>query len=486
MRPRLVGLACALGIHAGGHHLDHVFQPTALAWTAIRLAATLPAELGDLAHGIRWGLRLVVALPLFSVLETVEGGQFELGGFAWSHILANRGLLGKWSKRAGRRFVAIGMGMQFGLAIVLLRFPLVTRLLGPFNRLVELLQGASDHAAQYLFGYLSGSSTPFQLVNPESNFLIAFRIFPLIIVVSALSSLLFHIGLLPLVIRALSRLLSRALGLSGVLAFGAASTVFLGTIEAPLTIRPYLSRIRREDLFALLCCSMATVSGAVMVLYAGVLKDMVERPIEHLMIASLMSVPAALTLSHLVMPGRPEEAAEEASPTLERAQNAADALVRGAQEGMQVVLGVTSLLLTMFALVFLLNQLLLVIGFHGSLQSGLGQLLRPLLWLTGIPWNEAAYAGELMGTKIVLNEFVAYLELSKHPEQLSAGSRLIMTYNLCGFANFASLGIMLGGLTPLIPERRQELARLLWFSLIVGNLAVLMTGSVVAVVGGIS
>ena len=402
-----------------------------------------------------------------------------LGLFCWLSLAY---LGSRRRSHVSPRLVAVGLSLQALLALFFLRLPGVARLLTPFQRGVEWLQQATDEASAFLFGYLSGGPAPFEVAHAEHNFVVAFRVLPLIVVVSALSSVLFYCGLLPRLIGLFSAALKRSLGLSGALSFGAASTLFLGTIEAPLMIKPYLHKLSREDLFALLSCTMATVSGAVMVLYASVLDKVVEQPVQHLLIASILSVPAALTLARILMPPDPEALAEPEF-VLDPAsgpQGFFAALVEGAQEGMQMVVGVVALLLTLFACVFLANRLLLGLGSSWTLQQWLGQALRPLMWLTGIPWSECSYAGELMGMKVVLNEFVAYLDLSQHADQLSPHSRLIMTYNLCGFANLGSSGIILGGLGTLIPERREELSRLLLLSLLSGNLAVLMTGSMVA------
>lgn len=392
-------------------------------------------------------------------------------------------LLSQDRARVSTRQVLTGMGLQILLALVLLKLPGISELLLPVNRGVELVQQATSEASGYLFGYLSGAATPFEIVHPEANFLIAFRVLPLIVVVSALSSALFYIGVLPFLIRVFSAALRRTFALSGALGFGAASTVFLGTIEAPLLVKPYLPKMSRADLFALLSCSMATVSGAVMVLYASVLAKVVEQPVQHLLLASILSVPAALTLARIIIPADDVPAQDdclEEGPA--RHQVFFDALVGGAQEGMEMVVGVVALLLTLFACVFLANHVLLEVGAPWTLQQMLGFGLRPLMWLTGIPWAECPYAGQLMGMKVVLNEFVAYLDLSQHGSNLSPISRLIMTYNLCGFANLGSLGIILGGLGTLVPDRRQELSHLLLLSLVSGNLAVLMTGSLVGLI----
>ncbi len=385
------------------------------------------------------------------------------------------------------RFVGTGMLLQVLMALFFLRLPAVAQLLMPINQAIGMVMSSSSEAAEYLFGYLSGGTAPFEVSRPDANFIIAFRVLPLIVVVSALSSALFYLGVLPFVIRIFSMFLTRTLGLSGALSFGAASTVFLGTIEAPLMVKPYLAKMSRADLFALLSCSMATVSGAVMVLYSSVLAKVVDEPVQHLLIASILSVPAALTLARLMIPA---EAAQQESVVVETPKSEAegffDALVQGAQEGMNMVMSVVALLLTLFACVFLCNHILEWLGAGWTLQQLLGFGLRPVMWLTGIPWAECGYAGELMGMKVVLNEFVAYLDLSKHPEVLSSGSRQIMVYNLCGFANFGSVGIILGGLGSLLPERRPEISKLLLLSLVSGNLAVLMTGSVVALVSGFS
>jgi len=378
------------------------------------------------------------------------------------------------------RFVAACLGLQIIVAALLLKFPFVSEALSFLNKGVVLIQSVTDRASQFLFGYLSGGATPFEVAAPENNFIIVFRVLPLIVVVSALSAVLFHWRIIPLIVNFLGRALQRFLRLSGDLSLGSAATVFFGTIEAPILVRTYLTTMSRADLFALISCSMATVSGTVMVLYSSVLESVMPNPLTHLLLASIISVPAALLLARVLIPGEDDIRHQNQTSSLKSPYSGTlDALTRGTQEGMSMLLGIIGSILVFFALIYLVNEGLSLLRPTLSVEGILGTVLRPLLWLTGISWEDSLIAAKLMGTKIVLNEFVAYMELAKNTETLSGHSNLILTYALCGFANLGSVGIIVGGLSSIIPERRVELASLTLLSLLSGNLAALMTAAVV-------
>jgi CNT family concentrative nucleoside transporter len=312
---------------------------------------------------------------------------------------------------------------------------------------------------------------------------LAFRALPLVLVISALSALLFHWRILPLVVRAFSKLLQKAMGIGGAVGVSTAANVFVGMVEAPLFIRPYLRNLGRGELFMVMTCGMATVAGTVMVLYASVLGSVVPDALGHILVASLLSAPASLVMAALMVP--PEGAATAGDAiALERADSSMDAITRGTIAGVEVLIQIVALLTVLVALVTLVNLGLGALPHLGAepitLQRMLGLVMAPLTWLAGIPWSEAATAGSLMGTKTVLNELVAYIDLSKlAPGALSARSQIIMTYALCGFANFGSLGIMIGGLGAMIPERRAEIVGLGMKSIAAGTLATLLTGATV-------
>jgi CNT family concentrative nucleoside transporter len=379
--------------------------------------------------------------------------------------------------------ITVGIGLQLVLALLALHAAPVKDLFLGLNRLVLTLEKATQAGTAFVFGYLGGGDPPFAVEDPGSAFILAFRALPLILVVSALSALLFHWRILPAVVRGFAWVLERVFRIGGALGLGAAANVFVGMTEAPLLIRPYLARLSRSELFALMSCGMATIAGTVMVLYASIVGKVVPDAMAHILVASLLSAPGALVFAHIMVPeerGRQPTSAEV--PCL--ADSTMDAITRGTLNGIQLLLNVIGMLVVLVALVHLANLLIGALpqinGEPLSLQRTLGWLMAPVVWLIGIPWGEARTAGSLMGTKTVLNELLAYLEMTRlGPEALSERSRLIMTYALCGFANFGSLGIMIGGLTGMAPERRTEIVGLGMKSLVAGTLATLTTGAII-------
>jgi len=337
-----------------------------------------------------------------------------------------------------------------------------------------------------VFGYLGGGPLPFEVTQPGASFVLAFRALPLILVVSALSALLFYWRVLPVIVRALSWLLQRSLGVGGAVGLGAAANVFVGMVEAPLLIRPFMARLSRGELFAVMTCGMATIAGTVLALYAAILGPVLPDALGHLLIASILSAPPAITVARLMVPdpAPPTPAGLDAEACRAGASSAMDAVTRGSLDGVKLLINVTAMLIVLVALVHLCNQLLALLpqvaGAELTLQRAFGWAFAPLAWLMGLPWGEAVTGGALIGTKTVLNELIAYLDLAALPDgALTPRSRLILTYALCGFANFASLGIMIGGLATLVPERRGEVVALGLKSLVAGTLATCMTGAVV-------
>jgi CNT family concentrative nucleoside transporter len=339
-----------------------------------------------------------------------------------------------------------------------------------------------------VFGYLGGAPLPYSETSPGASFVLAFRALPLVLVVSAVSALLFHWRVLPLLVRGFAWLLQRALGIGGTVGLSAAANVFVGMVEAPLVVRPYLARLSRGELFMVMNCGMATIAGTVLVLYASILGRVLPDALGHLLVASFVATPLALVVAAMMVPGT---LADEARIDLPREDaNALAAITRGTVEGLQLLLNIVAMLIVFVALVALANMLLGLLppiaGAALSLERMLGWLFAPLAWLIGIPWHEAVTAGALLGKKTVLNEFLAYIDLAALPEeQLSARSRLLMTYALCGFANFGSLGIMLGGLASMLPShRREELAQLGLKSVLAGLLATCLTAGLVGSLTG--
>ncbi|MBT2969771.1 MAG: nucleoside:proton symporter [Candidatus Thiodiazotropha sp. (ex Ctena orbiculata)] len=384
------------------------------------------------------------------------------------------------------RVPVAGLALQLVIALLLLKLSLFQALFIQLNQILLLVQQATEAGTSFVFGYLGGAESPFLESDSGSSFILAFRALPLVLVISALSALLFYWRVLPLVVELFSWLLRKSLGVSGALGLGAAANVFVGMVESPLLIRPYLGRLTRSELFSLMTLGMATIAGTVLVLYASLLEGVIANPIGHLLTASLISAPAAIMISRLMVPETQTGTAGELTDS-ETASSSMEAITNGTVEGLKLLANIVAMLLVLVALVSLLNQLLgLLPNIQEqplSLQRILGWLMAPLAWVMGIPWSEAVTAGSLLGTKTVLNELLAYLDLARLPgEALGERSRLILTYALCGFANFGSLGIMLGGLDAMVPERRSEIVGLGMKSIVAGTLATLLTGTVAGLV----
>jgi CNT family concentrative nucleoside transporter len=384
------------------------------------------------------------------------------------------------------RPVGAGIVLQGVFAVILLKLPYFQGLFITLNQVLLSLEEATQSGTSFVFGYLGGAPLPYETSTSGSSFILAFRAFPLILVVSALSSLLFYWRILPWVVRAISYLLEKSMGIGGALGLGAAANIFVGMVEAPLFIRPYIREMGHAELFALMTCGMATIAGTVMVLYASILAEVLPDAMGHILTASLISAPAALVVASIMVPPEGRGTAGALLPP-QQARGAMDAVTKGTLQGVELLINVIAMLLVLVALVSLLNMILGLLpdiaGQSLTLQHILGLLMTPIVWLLGIPWEQSMTAGALMGTKTVLNELLAYLDFARLPgEALDARSRIIMTYALCGFANFGSLGIMIGGLGTMVPERRAEIVSLGMKSIIAGTIATLMTGAVVGLV----
>jgi CNT family concentrative nucleoside transporter len=390
--------------------------------------------------------------------------------------------------RRAVRFSVLGVGLtlQFVLALLMLKLPPFQAFFLLLNQAIMALETATRAGTSFVFGFLGGGVLPFQETHAGAGFVLAFRALPLVLVISALSSLLFYWRLLPLIVRGFAGLLQYTMRIGGALGLAAAANVFVGMIEAPLLIRPYLVRLTRAELFAVMTCGMATIAGTVMVLYASFLSTVLPDALGHILTASLISAPAALMMAHLLVP-ETESSTSGQFDIPQEANSSMEAITQGTLTGLRLLANIVAMLLVFVALVNLINQLLALLPALGgealSLQRGLGWVMAPVAWLMGIPWQEAATAGQLLGIKTVLNELLAYLSLAQLPETaLSPNSRLILVYALCGFANFGSLGILLGGLTAMAPERRAEIVALGLKSILSGTLATCMTGAVVGLV----
>ena len=399
----------------------------------------------------------------------------------WLHALTGiAGLLAlAWLAGENRRAVpwkAVGAGLllQLVLAVVLLKAPFIKNVFVALNDALLVLEQATTAGTSLVFGYLGGGTPPFQVADPAASFILAFRALPIVLVMSALSALLFYWRVLPAAVRGLSWLLEKTMGVGGVVGLSAAANVFVGMVEAPLLVRPYLASVSRGELFALMTGGMASIAGTVLFLYGSILAPVLPDAVAHLLIASILSAPAALVIAFLMVPPGGEPAGGRIALRSDAASSM-DALTRGVLDGAQLLLNIVAMLVVFVALVALVNQLIK----PWSLQALLGWALAPLAWLAGIPWSEAPAAGALLGTKTIINELVAYVDLARSGS-LSERTRLLLTYALCGFANLGSLGIMIGGLGTMCPERRGEIAALGLKSIIAGTLATCLTAATVA------
>ena len=380
------------------------------------------------------------------------------------------------------RTVAAGLALQMGLALLLLKVPVARDALFSLNGVVDALMNATRAGTSFVFGYVGGADSPFLVTRPKNLTSFAFQILPLVIVISALSSLLWHWRVLPVIVNAFSWGLRKIMRIGGAVGLGSAATIFLGMIEAPLLIRPYLAKLTRAELFMLFTVGLSTVAGTVFVLYATILEPVVPGALGHILVASFMSLPAAILIARIMIPGG-EETAADAPPGFTY-RSSMDAIARGTEDGLKLWLSIVAMLLVIVALVALADIILAqtpnVLGAPLTLERIFGWLFAPIVWLLGIPAGQAEVAGSLMGEKTVLNEFVAYLNLASLSDgALDPRSRLIMLYALCGFANLGSVGIMIASISGMAPERRDEIVPLALRALLSGTMSSMLTGAVI-------
>jgi CNT family concentrative nucleoside transporter len=409
---------------------------------------------------------------------TIVQGIFGLASFvllAW--------LMSENRRRVSRRMVLTGVGLQLVVGVILLELPFVRRVFISLNGVVTALEDSTTAGAQVLFGYLSGAQPPFDVTNPAATYLLAFRGLPLVLFMSALSALLFYWKVLPVVVRGFSWVLQRTMHIGGAEGLGVAANIFVGMVEAPLLIRPYLKNMTRSELFSLMTVGLATIAGTMLVLYANIVGAVIPNALGHILTASFISAPAAITIAKIMVPETQEITSGRLAPPGEY-RSAMDAITKGTMTGIQLLLSIVAMIIVLVAFVHLINIILGVLPDAGgrplTLQRLLGYVMAPVMWLTGVPWSEAATAGSLMGTKTILNEFIAYIDLAALGEgALSERSRIIVMYAMCGFANPGSLGIMIGGMGAMVPERREEIVSLGIRSVVAGTMATCMTGAVV-------
>jgi CNT family concentrative nucleoside transporter len=410
----------------------------------------------------------VSALQLQSAL-----GLLALCALAW--------VLGGCRRGVAWRVVVVGLALQVTLAAALLHIPPLRAGFALLGGGVTALAEATKQGTALVFGYLGGGPLPFEETRPGASFVLFFQALPLVLVVGALSAVLYHWRVLPVVVGATSRLLRRSLGLDGATGFATAANVFVGMVEAPLLVRPWLARLTRSGLFVVMTAGLATISGNMLVVYSLIISPVVPDAAGQLLTASLISAPAAVLAALLMMPEReaPPAVGEAAPPRLY--DSTMEALVRGTGDGLALLLGIMASLIVFVALVALVNLALEPLT-GLTLQRIAGFVFWPLAFAMGVPAEHAATVAASLGTKVAVNEFVSYLELATGGGLgLDARSRLILTYALCGFTNFGSVGIMLGGMTAMCPERRAEIVSLGLPALVSASIACCMTGAVVGI-----
>jgi len=406
-------------------------------------------------------------------------GVAALLGLAWL-LSENRGAV-SW-KRA-----AIGVAVSFIIAIVLLKVPPVRAAFGAINSVVDTIAAATRAGTTLVFGYIGGGPLPFDPKFPGAAFVLATQALPIVLVMSVLTTLLFYWRVLPPVVRGFAWALERTMKVGGAVGLSTAANIFVGMVEAPLFIKPYLARLSRGELFVVMTGGMAGIAGTVLALYATFVASIIPDAAGHLVIASVLGAPVAIVIGQIMVPDTSEPHTEALLQDPEPvAASTMDAIVKGTTAGLELLFTIVAMLLVLTALVYLVNAILGLAPDVGgeplTLQRLLGYAMAPICWLMGIPWDQALTAGGLMGIKTILNELLAYLELSKlPPDALDPRSRLIMLYALCGFANFASLGIMIGGLMTMAPGRRDDIVALGPKSIVSGTLATCLMGAIVGV-----
>jgi CNT family concentrative nucleoside transporter len=383
--------------------------------------------------------------------------------------------------------LAIGaVAVQLALVLLLFGVPQARAVLQGVSRGVDGLSASTAAGTAFVFGFLAGGDQPYPTSNPAGLFILAFRVLPVILVVCALSALLWHLKILKWITRGFGFLFEKTLGLRGPPALAVAATIFMGQVEGPIFIRAYLDKLSRSELFMLVTVGMSCVAGSTMVAYATILKDALPNAAAHVLTASLISAPAGVLLARIIIPAGAGEAGGAAKFEDGKTYDSAiDAVSHGIGDGLQVVLNVAATLIVFVAFAAILDRLLgLLPSVQGqpiTIERALGVLFSPLAWTIGVPWSEAPAAGQLLGVKMVLTEFSAFIQLGHMPAgALSPRTRMIMTYALCGFANIGSVGINVSGFGVLVPTRRAEVLSFIWKALMAGFLATCMTASIIA------
>ena len=400
-------------------------------------------------------------------------------------ILALAWLISENRRAVNWRQAGIALGVTLLLALVMLKVPKVEVVFALINDAVDAIATATRAGTSFVFGYVGGGPLPFDVKEPTATFILGFQALPVVLVMSVLSSLLFYWGIMPPIVRGFSKALEKTLDVGGAVGLSTAANIFVGQVEAPLFIRPYLAKLSRAEMFVVMTGGMAGIAGTVFVLYATILANAIPDAAGHIVVCSVLGAPAAILISFIMVPDPGERHTGGALGEVEQvASSTMDAIVKGTGAGLELLLNIVAMLIVFIALVYLANAVLGllpdILGAPLTLQRALGWAMAPICWLMGIPWAQAVTAGGLMGIKTILNELVAYLQLAALPaDALDPRSRLIMLYAMCGFANFGSLGIMIAGLSTMCPEKRDEVVSLGLKSIVSGTLTTCLLGAIV-------
>ena len=377
--------------------------------------------------------------------------------------------------------------LQFAFALILFGIPIIREGLFQANVVVDALQEATRAGTGFVFGYIgdntSFATNPTVIPGDQPPPLFFFQVLPVVIVVASLSAILWHWGILKVITRAFAFVFRKTMGLGGATSLAVSANVFMGMTEAPILVKPYIKGMSRNELFILMATGLATIAGSVLIVYVTFLEGTMANPLAQLLTASIMAAPASVALAGVMVPETEARADALEEPDFAY-ESTMDAFATGASDGLQIVFNIACMLIAALALLYLVNACLGampdVAGEPLSIERLLGWIFFPLMYMIGVPLEEASKAGSLMGIKTVLTEFIAFLELGNTPvEELSDRSRMITAHALCGFANFGSIGILIGGLSIIEPARRPTFLELAWKAVIAGTLATCLSGAVV-------
>ena len=373
--------------------------------------------------------------------------------------------------------------MQFVFALILFGIPFIRSILFRANDVVDGLQAATRAGTGFVFGYVGDNVAGAELMGGTPPPLFFFQILPIVIVVAALSAMLWHWGILKWITNGFAFIFRRGMGLGGATSLAVSANVFMGMTEAPVLIRPYIKGMTRSELLIMMTAGFSTIAGSVLVVYGSFLEGKMANPLAQLLTASIMAAPAAVAVALTMIP--------ETTPATERMKepdfnyaSTMDAFSRGATDGLQIVFNIATMLIAALALLWLVNAGLGAFPDVGgaplSIERVLGWIFAPLMYMVGVPMEEAAKSGSLMGVKTVLTEFVAFLQLAEvPPDAMDPRTRMITAHAVCGFANFGSMGILIGGLSIIEPSRRDDFLSLSWRTLVAGTFATCLSAAVV-------